>query len=91
MNECANCLLFQWEQPDIGDLQKCTRCKVLQYCSKECQKEHWMLVHKSQCKKFAEIKNFEGFVVDTFKITQHRGSHPAHAARTGYSREYERD
>jgi len=28
-----------------------------------------MLVHKSQCKKLAEIKNFEGFVVETFKIT----------------------
>jgi len=68
-NTCANCVAFNWEQPEIGDLQKCTRCKMLQYCSKECQKEHWMLVHKSQCKKLAEIKNFEGFVVDTFKIT----------------------
>ena len=68
-NTCANCLLFNWVQPEVGDLQKCTRCKMLQYCSKECQKEHWMLVHKSQCKKLAEIKNFEGFVVETFKIT----------------------
>ena len=31
-----------------------SRCKMLQYCSKECQKEHWILVHKSQCKKLAE-------------------------------------
>ena len=43
---------------------------MLQYCSKECQKEHWMIVHKSQCKKLAEVKNFEGFVAETFKITK---------------------
>jgi len=60
MNECANCLVFQWEQPDVGDLQKCTRCKVLQYCSKDCQKEHWMLVHKGQCKHLAKTKALYG-------------------------------
>ena len=56
MMECANCIVFQWEQPAVGNLQKCSRCKVLQYCSKDCQKEHWMLVHKEQCKQLAKTK-----------------------------------
>ena len=45
--KCANCLLFGWAQPeDPGSLQRCGKCKVLQYCDKECQAEHWMLVDK---------------------------------------------
>ena len=28
----------------------CSRCKIAQYCSKKCQREHWK-VHKSQCNR----------------------------------------
>ena len=52
-NKCANCLVFGWEQVKPESLQKCGRCKVLQYCSKECQAEHWALVHKVHCQKMA--------------------------------------
>jgi len=30
-------------------VQSCGRCKVLRYCGKECQKNHWKLIHKKLC------------------------------------------
>ena len=51
---CVNCLVFNWGQPEeLTTLRKCKQCKVVQYCSESCQKEHWNLVHKKQCKKIA--------------------------------------
>lgn len=42
-NNCINC-----NKKGSGN---CSRCKSVNYCSKECQKEHWK-VHKSNCKEF---------------------------------------
>ena len=50
-------------------MEKCSKCKVLQYCSKTCQKEHWKLVHKQHCIKLASAKNGEGG--DTIGIYSH--------------------
>lgn len=55
MKECANCLVFNWKS-EGATLQQCSRCKVLVYCDKQCQEEHWYLVHKHHCKKLAEAK-----------------------------------
>ena len=30
-------------------IQKCAKCKVVQYCSKACQKQHWFAKHKRVC------------------------------------------
>ena len=38
---CANCL-------SILELSRCSGCKQVYYCSKECQREHWK-IHKQQC------------------------------------------
>ena len=54
-DQCANCHLFEWKQPEKAGLRHCSRCKVLQYCGEPCQKEHWMLVHKKQCAKLASF------------------------------------
>ena len=59
LNQCANCLVFGWKQVEPESLQKCGRCKVLQYCSKECQVEHWALVHKAHCQKIAWARQSE--------------------------------
>lgn len=36
------------------NLSKCSRCKSVFYCSKECQKSHWK-AHKPNCKSPPEI------------------------------------
>ena len=49
--QCPNCELYSWEQkPGLPfSLTRCSRCHTLHYCSKECQEEHWVKVHKAQC------------------------------------------
>ena len=50
-NCCANCVYSGWEQPeDHSTIQQCARCKVITYCSKQWQEEHWHNVHKQHCK-----------------------------------------
>ena len=44
---CANC----GKGPSGQGLLRCTRCKLLQYCSKTCQKAHWKKGHKKDCCK----------------------------------------
>jgi len=54
LNKCVNCLVFCWGQPEeLTTLKKCKQCKVVQYCSESCQKEHWKRVHKKHCKEIA--------------------------------------
>ena len=54
VDDCVNCLVFGWGQPEeVTTLRKCKQCKAVQYCSESCQKEHWNLVYKQQCKKIA--------------------------------------
>ncbi|KAA6374220.1 MAG: hypothetical protein EZS28_030253 [Streblomastix strix] len=36
-------------------MKRCTRCKQVSYCSKECQTKHWYLAHKLECKIFAQL------------------------------------
>jgi len=54
---CDNCCYYGWEQPeDRATIQRCGRCKVATYCSKQCQEEHWHNVHKKHCKYMAKLK-----------------------------------
>ena len=54
---CANCLVFDWKQPTNMDLLKrCTGCRMIWYCDKMCQKEHWHHTHKNQCKYLSKKK-----------------------------------
>ena len=48
-NMCANCLVFAWKQVEPESLQSCGRCKILKYCSKECQVEHYPLPEDGLC------------------------------------------
>ena len=41
-------------------MQQCRECKVLEYCGKVCQDEHWKLVHKNYCKKIVWAFDEEG-------------------------------
>ena len=42
---CSNCRSEKF--------QRCCRCKIVSYCSKECQKEHWIYSHKATCRTLA--------------------------------------
>ena len=56
LNYCPNCRVSGWKElePDKLKLQ-CSKCKVVRYCSKFCQREHWRLVHKQQCEEIAAV------------------------------------
>ena len=47
--ECASCGVAEREGTDAKSCFKC-ECKLVYYCSKECQKKHWP-EHKARCKK----------------------------------------
>jgi len=54
---CTNCENYDWSQPaDLSKLLTCSKCRFLSYCSRECQLEHWVKVHKQHCKYLADQK-----------------------------------
>jgi hypothetical protein len=65
MAKCANCAVYDWKQAANVNL-RCSRCKVMSYCGKECQLEHWAKHHKQQCKALAGRK--------PEPLAQHRGA-----------------
>jgi uncharacterized paraquat-inducible protein A len=38
---------------NVREIKDCSRCKIAQYCSRECQLAHWPN-HKEYCKRFCE-------------------------------------
>ena len=50
--ECANCCV----PGDRAVLKDCARCKLVAYCGKNCQTEHWKISHKKFCVPVAERK-----------------------------------
>ncbi|CAB1098776.1 unnamed protein product [Ectocarpus sp. CCAP 1310/34] len=34
---------------ELNGLMRCSRCKIVKYCSRECQKQHWHTHHKLEC------------------------------------------
>ena len=68
LRECANCPSYKWPQLDNYDLYKrCSGCKIFHYCSKECQTEHWLKVHRFHCKYFSREKEKKGSRHDSNK------------------------
>jgi len=47
-------------------LMRCARCRVVQYCSRECQRSHWksvILPHKVVCATLARIQDISPFAI----------------------------
>jgi len=65
---CANCTLYGWKEPKPASLKLCQSCKVVHYCSRECQEENWKLVHKDHCKKLLLAKEEERAGKDTSRL-----------------------
>ena len=56
--ECANC---GKGEESSGELKLCTACKMVKYCSRDCQKAH-RSQHKKECRKrAAELHNAKLF------------------------------
>ena len=53
---CINCAIYDWKQPDQSMLKRCTGCREVWYCGKDCQREHWYNTHKNDCKYLAQKK-----------------------------------
>ncbi|CAA7263518.1 unnamed protein product [Cyclocybe aegerita] len=45
---CTNCSKI--DGSGGCELKRCEKCKIVYYCSRDCQKEHWE-VHKTQCQE----------------------------------------
>lgn len=43
---CANCCTVPTVNPTLA---RCTRCKLVAYCSKSCQAAHWRASHRAMC------------------------------------------
>ena len=53
-NHCARCTSAKLKEVDAssnthGQLLRCSRCKMVKYCSKACQKAHWRACHRESC------------------------------------------
>ncbi|KAK3311198.1 uncharacterized protein B0T15DRAFT_408829, partial [Chaetomium strumarium] len=46
------------QQPQ--QLRACTACKAAVYCNATCQRAHWRVVHKLECKMFARVRENAG-------------------------------
>jgi hypothetical protein len=45
---CTNCFRLESGLEEGKKLMKCA-CKQVNYCSPECQKEHWKILHRKEC------------------------------------------
>jgi len=56
---CNYCLRV--EQPGAGHpLRACTGCRAVVYCDALCQRAHWRVVHKVECKMFSRVREKVG-------------------------------
>ena len=55
-NGCTSCGLDPIREGGDNGLKVCSGCKMVRYCSRECQKEHWRAGHKRECAALRESR-----------------------------------
>jgi len=58
IQRCDYCHQAANEQEDVK-LMKCSRCLMVGYCSKDCQRSHWTESHKKLCSSLSKEKEAE--------------------------------
>lgn len=62
-DRCANCTKL------APKMNQCSRCKMVKYCSRDCQALHWKKVHKQSCTKaqplplYKSLNGNDGFLM----------------------------
>ena len=65
-DHCAHCTAALLSTKKL----RCSRCKFVNYCSKECQAQHWKSVHRNSCVPAQEVTVEEAMSTnDGFYIT----------------------
>ena len=64
-SKCFSCGKTSSSLPDLN-LKRCTQCKIAVYCSRECQKAHWVSSHQKLCRHFAMLEGLAKLNFDTF-------------------------
>ena len=59
MNTRDRCAQCSAASNDETPLKKCSKCKVVSYCSSKCQLQHWKVGHKQACKSAEPIQTSE--------------------------------
>ncbi len=62
---CANC---EEVFDETVKLSKCGKCKVMHYCSEECQKEDWPR-HKEECTKIESVMGLNHAITSAEKVS----------------------
>ena len=52
----CDCCLKTSDELGVDSLLKCAHCKIVFYCSPECQKKDWKERHKQECRKKGQIE-----------------------------------
>ena len=57
-NICANCMVYRWKQEEENKVTlRCTGCKIIYYCGRECQEEHWKKTHRQHCTALSQLNS----------------------------------
>jgi hypothetical protein len=56
---CGNHEICQRHEEKINQFNKCSRCRWVRYCTRECQVLHWQAKHKAACMQKVDTNGIE--------------------------------
>lgn len=70
---CCTCRISELDSPQ-GRLLRCSRCKLTQYCSPKCQKQHFV-GHKRQCQQIHRLETEVDALSSTILLLPRNSQH----------------
>lgn len=56
---CGNYEICKKHEQKVGEFNKCSKCRWVRYCSRDCQVYHWTTKHKALCMKKLDAAGLE--------------------------------